>query len=300
MELREMRAFIAVVEEGGLSAAARRLHISQPSLSQTVAGLERELEVQLLVRGNTGVRPTEAGLALLSGARAVLARYDQAVAEVRAHHQAGGVLRIGAPIELPPDLLSSALTELARAYPATRPRVRHLSTAEQLAELRAGQLDFGLTRERPAGPDLDAALVLTEPLGVLLAAERYEQLAGPGGIRLESLAGLSWVSFPREGSPAWHDQLTAVLRGHGISLGEQAPKPQTLIAEVKTASVSGGQSFAFAPANWSQPIPDQVRWAPLVGHPLVRRTWAVWPATSRRRDIAHLVAILPMAEGPDD
>ncbi|WP_415924784.1 helix-turn-helix domain-containing protein [Streptomyces sp. AK08-01B] len=65
-----MRAFVAVVEEGGLSAAARRLHISQPALSHTVSGLEREFGVQLLVRSSTGVRPTDAGLTLLAkGAR---------------------------------------------------------------------------------------------------------------------------------------------------------------------------------------------------------------------------------------
>ena len=57
-----MRAFVAVVEEGGLSAAARRLHVSQPALSQTIAGLERQLGVELLIRANTGVRPTSEDL----------------------------------------------------------------------------------------------------------------------------------------------------------------------------------------------------------------------------------------------
>ncbi|MDH6435985.1 DNA-binding transcriptional LysR family regulator [Streptomyces sp. SAI-144] len=60
MELRELRAFVAVAEEGGLSAAARRLHMSQPALSQTISGLERQLGVKLLVRGSTGVRATDA------------------------------------------------------------------------------------------------------------------------------------------------------------------------------------------------------------------------------------------------
>jgi DNA-binding transcriptional LysR family regulator len=54
VELRELTAFVAVVEEGGLSAAARRLHVSQPALSQTMSGLERELRVKLLTRGSTG------------------------------------------------------------------------------------------------------------------------------------------------------------------------------------------------------------------------------------------------------
>ena len=80
MEFRELTAFVAIAEEGGLSAAARRLHISQPALSQTVNALERELGVKLLVRSSTGVQPTEAGMTLLAEARAILARRDQAMA----------------------------------------------------------------------------------------------------------------------------------------------------------------------------------------------------------------------------
>ena len=73
MELRELSAYVAVVEEGGMSAASRRLHVSQSALSQTVSALERELGVTLLDRTSTGVRPTEAGTTLLAEARAGLA-----------------------------------------------------------------------------------------------------------------------------------------------------------------------------------------------------------------------------------
>jgi DNA-binding transcriptional LysR family regulator len=76
MEFRELTAFVAIVEEGGMSAASRRLHVSQPALSQTVNNLERELSVKLLVRSSTGVEPTEAGITFLAEARAVLARRD--------------------------------------------------------------------------------------------------------------------------------------------------------------------------------------------------------------------------------
>jgi DNA-binding transcriptional LysR family regulator len=293
MELREMRAFIAVVEEGGLSAAARRLHLSQPALSQTVNALERQLGVQLLLRSSTGVQATEAGMTLLVEARAVLARYDQAMAAVATHTAAGGsVLRLGIPLELPPDLLSLALADLAAAYPATRVQARHLSTAAQLAALHAGDLDVGLVRERPVGQELDAVPVVEERLGVLLASEHAARLARPEGVRLDTLTGLDWVSFPRSGSPAWYDEVTAILRSHGLDLGPTAPEGQPLIAEVKLAAVSAGRAFALAPPDWAQPIPPTVTWSPLVGHPLVRRTWAVWPANSHRRDLGHLVAAL--------
>jgi DNA-binding transcriptional LysR family regulator len=204
----------------------------------------------------------------------------------------GSVLRLGIPLELPADLLAQPLADVAAAHPATRVKARHLSTSAQLGALRAGELDVGLVREHPVGADLDAVLVVEEPLGVLLAAEQAERLAGPAGVRLDALAGLDWVGFGRSGSPAWYDELTAILRSHGLDLGSPPPDGQELIADVKLAGVSAGQAFALAPPNWPSPIPDRVVWLPLAGHPLVRRTWAVWPAPSRRRDVGLFVAAL--------
>ena len=293
MELREFRAFVAVVEEGGLSAAARRLHVSQPALSQTISTLERRLGVQLLLRTSTGTQATDAGMTLLTEARAVLARYDQAIAAVTRHGTScGSELRLGIPLELPPDLLTKPLAELAANHPGTRVRARHLSTAAQLAALHSDELDVGLVREHPVGRELDAVLVVEERLGVLLAADNARPITRPEGIRLDALAGLDWVAFPRSGSPAWYDELTAILRSHGLDLGPAAPEGQELIPEVKLAAVGAGQAFALAPPNWSHPLPDTVVWSPLVGHPLVRRTWAAWPAESHRLDVARLVAAL--------
>lgn len=291
VELRELRAFVAVVEEGGLSAAARRLHVSQPALSQTIGGLERRLGVTLLVRSNTGVQPTDAGVTLLGEARALLARHEQALRAMARHTGAGnGVLRIGIPLELPSGLLDPGLAALTEAHPDTRVRALHLSTAQQETALKAGELDVGLLRERPVGQEFDALLVVREALGVLLAAEQNAQLAGPDGIALDALAGLEWVGFPRSGSPAWYDELTAILRSHGLDPGPAAPDGQTLIAEVKLAAVAAGRAFALAPPGWSQPVPETVAWAPLIDHPIIRRTWAVWPADSRRRDLGTFIA----------
>lgn len=284
-----MRAFVAVVEAGTMSKAARRLHVSQPALSQTITALERRLGVRLLVRTSTGVRTTDAGATLLTEARAVLARHDQLLAAL-AKHTNTGVLRVGVPLELPPELLPSALARLAEAFPDTRVQARHLSSVAQVTALRADELDVGLVRERPTGPDLDAALVVEEDVGVLLATEVAERLGSP--VRLEDLAGLDWFAFPRAGSPAWYDELAAVLRGHGLDVGPEVPEEQRLIVELKIPAVSAGTAYAFAPPEWPYPLPDTVRWVPLAGTPIIRRTWAVWPATSHRRDVAEFVAAL--------
>jgi DNA-binding transcriptional LysR family regulator len=291
MELRELNAFVAVVEEGGMSAASRRLHVSQSALSQTVSALERELGVTLLERTSTGVRPTEAGATLLVEARAVLARYHQAVRTMRSYStESSSVIRLGIPLELAPDVLPPALARFAAEAPDTRVVPQHLSTAAQFIALRSDQLDVGLVRERPSGSEFDAMLVAQESLGVLLSSKLAARLAGPDGVQLDELGGLHWVGFPRSGSPAWYDELTGILRSHGVDIGPPAPDDQALIAAVKFAAVSSGQAFALAPENGLQPLPDNVTWIPLAGKPVVRRTWVVWPAESRRRDVARLIA----------
>jgi len=56
--------------------------------------------------------------------------------------------------------------------------------------------------------------------------------------------------------------------------------------------VATGRAFTFAPPDWPVSLPDGVIWCPLAGNPLVRRTWAVWLASSQRRDVAALIAAL--------
>src|ERR1700758_322442 len=203
MDFRELSAFVAVVEEGGMSAASRRLHVSQSALSQTVSALERELGVTLFERTSTGVRPTEAGTTLLVEARAVLARYHQAVRRMSSYStESSGVIRLGIPLELALDVLPVALAKFAAESPHTRVVPQHLSTAAQISALRADQLDVGLVRERPSGSEFDAMLVTQEALGVLVASKLAARLAGSDGIQLDQLGKLNWVGFPRSSSPA--------------------------------------------------------------------------------------------------
>ena len=291
MEIRELRAFVAVADEGGMSAAARRLHVSQSALSQTIQSLERQLGAQLLVRDHAGARPTDTGKALLEEARALLDHHDRAVAAISGAAASTATLRIGVPLEFPPDVLPAALAEVATAHPATRVEVRHSSSAVQLTALRERELDLVLVRYRPADLALDAVLAGTEAMGVIIAAVRSAEIAEPGGVQLHKLSSLTWIAFPRSDGPPWHDQVTAILRGHGIDT-PSSDDDGLVTAEVKLAAVGTGRAFALASPSWAQPLPDGICWHPLVGNPIVRRTWAVWHADSRRRDLATLVAAL--------
>lgn len=292
-----LEAFIAVAEEGTFSAAARRLDLSQPAMSQTVTALERQLGVQLLVRSSTGVRPTQSGTALLAEARAILVRYDQLVRTVTAAGtDTKGIVQLGVPGELTCDLLR-VVARFAAERPDTRVIPRHLPMAAQLAGLRRGDLDVALLREHPTGPEFDTMLVAQENLGVLLAGDLAARLAGPDGVHLNTLAGLQWVGVPRSGSPAWYDELAATLYSHGIDAHDHADGEDFVVPSVTFAALSAGHAFAFASQEWAQPIPETVVWCPLAGHPVVRRTWAVWPAECRSRDVAHL--IIAFEECPD-
>jgi len=102
MELRHLRYFVAVAEEGHITRAAERLGLQQPPLSHQIKALERELGVQLFRRLPRGVEPTEAGQSFLEDALAALARVGQGVeAAKRAARGEQGHLRLAVPPTAP-------------------------------------------------------------------------------------------------------------------------------------------------------------------------------------------------------
>lgn len=295
MEIRELRVYLAVVEEGSLTAAARRLHQSQSSVSDTIAALERQLGVRLLTRSRAGARETEAGRRLTAGARRLVRQHDRLQVEVAAAVEVSGTVRVGVPLELPSDYLPQVIATLAKSCPDLAVDARHASSSEQWRLLRAGELDVGLVRELVPGADFDSALVIEDRLGVLLDAERAAELTTAGGaIELSSLAALTWIGFARSDTPASYDQVVATLRAHGIRVTQGAEDDgRPVTPEVKRAAVADGTRFALALPDF--PAAVGTTWRRLAGDPIVRRTWAVWPASSTNRRIAAVVAALEAA-----
>jgi DNA-binding transcriptional LysR family regulator len=146
MDERRLRYFLAVVEEGGVTRAASRLHVAQPSLSQSLRTLERELGVELFQRVGRGLRLTAAGEALVGPARQTLRMMDSARAAVgEVVELAAGTLQIAALATLAVDPLSALVGRFRREHPGVVIRVREPESASTVSTLvRAGECELGL------------------------------------------------------------------------------------------------------------------------------------------------------------
>src|SRR5712672_2067524 len=169
MELRHLRYFVAVVEEGSLTIAAeRRLHTSQPSLSRQIRDLEYQVGAELLSRSVHGVELTAAGKAFLDHARLALAQVDAAVeAARRAAEPARKTFAIGFQT-------GHEMNWLPRAMQVLRDELKNIQVtvtsdySPDLAEaLVRGRLDVAFLRVEP-GFDLSYQVVDHEPLVVIM------------------------------------------------------------------------------------------------------------------------------------
>jgi DNA-binding transcriptional LysR family regulator len=184
VELRHLRYFVAVAQEGHITRAAERLGMQQPPLSQQIKALEREIGVQLFRRRARGVELTEAGRTLLADALSVLARVDEAVEAAR-RTAAGqqGRLRIGLPPSGPfHPFVPRMIRRFREAYPLVSVSMEECLRAELVDGLQAGTLDVAFIRASISPPEgLDMHLLLDEPMVVALPAAHA--LARPGPAR---------------------------------------------------------------------------------------------------------------------
>ena len=120
VHLRQLRYFAAVAEEGNFGRAAARLHVTQPTLSQQIAALERHLRTRLLDRDHGGVRVTPAGARLLAASRELLASWQAAEAAI-AETSTGQRLRVDVWGEF--SFWLDALGDIAAADPSLAPEI---------------------------------------------------------------------------------------------------------------------------------------------------------------------------------
>jgi DNA-binding transcriptional LysR family regulator len=254
MELRHLRAFVAVADELHFGRAAARLHMAQPPLSQLIRRLEGELGVTLFDRNRRRVELSEAGAELLGAARDAVAAADR-MAE-RASDVADG--RAGAlTIGFVGSAAAGALPEIVRRArieaPGLRLTLRELTSARQQAALREGTIHAGLLREPPAAPGLRSAVIRHEPL--LAALPAGHRLCARRRVSVADLADDPWVLFPREEGPAFFDRIAALCHGAGFAprIEQEAIYMPTIVN-----LVGAGLGVSLVPAAMRDIAPAEV------------------------------------------
>lgn len=250
MELRHLRYFVAVADEGNVTRAAEKLGIGQPPLSQQILALERELEVPLFRRTGHGVELTEAGKVLLVDARRLLQDAQHAVLNAqRAGRGETGHLSLGFTTSAAfHPLVRSLIRAFRNAYPGVGLTLIEGSTAQLLDLLNEGRIDLAFLRP---GVHSFAGVTLHEIANETMKAvlPTTHRLAKRRRIPLSALSEESFVLIPRAASPMLHDEIVSACRNAGFEpmLGQQAPQLSSVVS-----LVSAEFGVSIVPASVSQ------------------------------------------------
>ena len=194
MELRHLRYFVAVAEEGSVTVAAeKRLHTAQPSLSRQLRDLEFEVGAQLFVRTSRGVELTDAGKAFLDHARLALAQAAEAVAAARrAARPAKASFSVGFLTGQEVEWLSHVTQVLRDQLKDIDFRVTSDFSPAVAAAVQRGEIDVGFSRLEPQ-PDVAYKVIAREPIVVVLPHDH--PLAARAEIDPSELDGVSFVGY---------------------------------------------------------------------------------------------------------
>jgi LysR family hca operon transcriptional activator len=260
MELRHLRYFVAVVEEGSLTTAAeRRLHTSQPSLSRQIRDLEYQVGAELLSRSVHGVELTAAGKAFLDHARLALAQVDAAVEAARkAAHPARKTFAIGFQTGHEMNWLPRAMHVLRDELKSIQVTVTSDYSPDLAEALLRGRLDLAFLRVEP-GYDLGYHVVDREPLIVLMPSDH--RLTARQAIHPRELVGEIFIGGSKKATV-----LRAVtenyLRRLGVDIKLDHGVDNLAMAMSLVASTRG---LALMPAYAKNLLPWSVVSRPLEG-----------------------------------
>ncbi|MGP9434484.1 LysR family transcriptional regulator [Ewingella sp. AOP8-B2-18] len=263
LDLRKLRAFVTVVEEGSISRAAERLFIQQPPLSRLLQGLEQDFGVPLLVRQPRGVVATDAGSVLLQEARALLSRADQLEAAMqRAAQGKQGSITVGFTSS---SALHSFVPEVLRRYreiyPTVSTQLEEAGSTELLQGVLAQRIDLAFVRMPVHGmPELKVERVLQEPMLVALpAGHRLATLPRDEPISLKLLANEPFVLYRRPAGQGLYDAILAACFRAGFSpqIVQEAPRLTSCLSLVgaglgvsivpESITRLGGEGMVFLP-----------------------------------------------------
>ncbi|KMS86038.1 LysR family transcriptional regulator [Prauserella rugosa] len=217
MQLQQLAYFLAVVETRQFTKAAEQMRVAQPSLSQQVRALERDVGAQLLHRVRGNVTLTEAGEALLPIARRIVGETENAYRAVRELDDLGrGRVRLGATPSLCTGVLPETLAAFRRSYPGIELFLHESGSRDLQTALSEGTLDLAMiidSRERRPEPRIAARALFVEELVLISAKDAPPPVPGPR-MSVAELAGCPLVMFRR--GYDLRDTTVAACRSAGV------------------------------------------------------------------------------------
>lgn len=217
MELRVLRYFTAVVDEGSITNAAKVLHVTQPTLSRQLAQLEDEMGAPLLARGRNGIELTDRGAVLNRYARDILALADKAEEEVAMPESSvSGTVHIGAGETRAFSVVATACARVRERYPGITFDVHDGTSADLKEHFARGFYDFLLDCDSGESAEFNqVTLPLRDVWGVVM--RQSDPLAKLDEVRTEDLRGRSLITPPHGFSGAlrqWAGAMRPELERH--------------------------------------------------------------------------------------
>lgn len=264
MELRHLRYFVAVAEEGSVTVAAeKRLHTAQPSLSRQMRDLEAELGCDLMVRSVRGVELTAAGQVFLDHARLVLTQFEATIAATRrAAEPAKATFVLGFLTGHEFEWLPAVMGIIRHELPNTEVVIHSLSSPDLADGLMRGKIDLAFLRHEKNAPGIVFTLLRNEPLIVLMPAGH--RLAPRKTIRPQDIVAERLIGVPADKSPA----LRAVTDAYGEKLGiDLSPDYDVDNLSMAMSLVASTGGIALMPLYARNLLPSTVISRPLAGTP---------------------------------
>ena len=242
MELRHIRYFLALAETLNFTAAARRLNISQPPLSQQIAGLERELSVKLFERTSRSVALTAAGQVFRKHAQALVAQAKQAADEVKAIDRGTtGILNVAATSSVLFSGLSTAIAAFKAENRNIEVIIHELSPKEQIERLELHRVDACFLRFAPEEKGFIVTRAWPEKVGVIVPLGH--RLAARKAVRIAALRDENFVFYRLpESSFATHLQSPCIQEGFAPRIVQQVVEAFSVVS-----LVSAGLGIGFIP-----------------------------------------------------
>ena len=212
MELRQLKHFLAVGEAGSITAAAKKLRLTQPALSRQIKALEEELDTPLLERGAHSIQLTPAGEMLMGEARKLVKFSDVMIEKVKAM-AVGEPLRVGYAPSLAGGFLSVAIERFTRFHPRVRVSLYDWSSAEMRTGLETGKLDL-IVAAPCAGLQEPIRWIALRNYGWQVVMPANHPLAKKKRISASDLGGQRLLLYDREHYPDYWDRVTGFFREH--------------------------------------------------------------------------------------